>query len=242
MPPVLSRPFSSLCQYTSFARAIVAGLGRPGQPRDGETVAAIRGDRLASSCSRHQFALPFAFARTWCRLSASQRCPPAASARDSGSRTGSGSDWSSWIALQHRPGDGEPVIGRGAAPDLIEDDERLRGVACARIAAVSIISTMNVERPRARLSEAPTRLNRRSTRPQRRLRSPGTKLPACAKHGDQRVLAQKGGFPAHIRPGDQPQTRRLRTGMQSLATKRSPDAATAASTTGWRPPSTSKQA
>jgi hypothetical protein len=34
---------------------------------------------------------------------------------------------------------------------------KLRGPACCRIAAVSTISTMNVERPRARLSLAPTR-------------------------------------------------------------------------------------
>ena len=35
---------------------------------------------------------------------------------------------------------------------------KLRSVAWARIAAVSTISTMNVERPRARFAEAPTRL------------------------------------------------------------------------------------
>ncbi|MCY1177816.1 hypothetical protein D9M73_181400 [compost metagenome] len=28
--------------------------------------------------------------------------------------------------LDHRPGNGEPVIGRGAAPDLVEDDEAAR--------------------------------------------------------------------------------------------------------------------
>src|SRR3546814_2268894 len=29
--------------------------------------------------------------------------------------------------LDHRPGEREPVVGRGAAPDLVEDDEALRG-------------------------------------------------------------------------------------------------------------------
>ena len=40
-----------------------------------------------------------------------------------------------------------------------------RGPAWCRIAAISVISTMKVERPRARSSAAPTRLNSRSTTP-----------------------------------------------------------------------------
>jgi hypothetical protein len=42
-----------------------------------------------------------------------------------------------------------------------------RRVALARIAAVSRISTMNVDSPRARLSAAPTRVKIRSTMPTR---------------------------------------------------------------------------
>jgi hypothetical protein len=57
---------------------------------------------------------------------------------------------------------------------------KLRSVACARIAAVSTISTMKVDRPRARLSDAPTRLNSRSTMPSRALVA-GTGLPAWAR-------------------------------------------------------------
>ena len=47
------------------------------------------------------------------------------------------------------------------------------------MAAVSVISTMKVDRPRARSSEAPTRVKMRSTSPTRARRA-GTKLPICA--------------------------------------------------------------
>ena len=97
---------------------------------------------------------------------------------------------------------------------------RLRSVAWLRMAAVSTISTMKVERPAARSSPAPTRLNRRST------------MPICAvfrrhegahlrQDGDQRVLAQEGRFAGHVGTGDQPQPARClrRTRSQSLGTK-----------------------
>ena len=102
---------------------------------------------------------------------------------------------------------------------------KLRGVACARIAAVSTISTMKVERPRARLSDAPTRLNRRSTRPSVALVG-GDVAAGLGEHRDQRVLAQEGRLAAHVRAGDQPQPRSSRDRPQSLATKRSPVCAT----------------
>ncbi len=50
-------------------------------------------------------------------------------------------------------------------------------VALCRMFAVSCISTMKVDSPRARLSEAPTRVKIRSKTP-RRARAAGTKLPA----------------------------------------------------------------
>ena len=56
---------------------------------------------------------------------------------------------------------------------------KLCGVAWVRMAAVSTISIMKVERPRARSSPAPTRLNSRSTTP-RRIDRAGTKAPAWA--------------------------------------------------------------
>ena len=54
-----------------------------------------------------------------------------------------------------------------------------RGVAELRMTAVSVISTIKVERPRARLSLAPMRVKMRSTAPRRALRA-GTKQPICA--------------------------------------------------------------
>ena len=56
---------------------------------------------------------------------------------------------------------------------------RLRGVAVFRIAAASVISTMKVERPRARLSDAPMRVKMRS-KIGSLARPAGTKLPICA--------------------------------------------------------------
>ena len=45
--------------------------------------------------------------------------------------------------LDDRPGDGQAVVGAGAAADLVQDDQE-RSVAWWRMVAVSIISTMNV--------------------------------------------------------------------------------------------------
>ena len=100
---------------------------------------------------------------------------------------------------------------------------------------------MKVERPRARLSDAPTRLNSRSTRPSF-ARCGGHEAARLGEHDDQRVLAQEGRLAAHVRAGDQPEPVVGSDSGRSLATKRSPDLASAASTTGWRPPSTSRQA
>jgi uncharacterized membrane protein len=57
---------------------------------------------------------------------------------------------------------------------------RLSRVALFRMLAVSVISTMNVERPPARSSAAPMRVKIRSSGPITR-DSAGTKLPMCAR-------------------------------------------------------------
>ena len=80
---------------------------------------------------------------------------------------------------------------------------------------------MKVERPRARLSDAPTRLNSRSTSPSVAARR-GHEAAGLREHDDQRVLAQEGRLAAHVRAGDQPQPRSFGESAQSLATKRSP--------------------
>ena len=119
-----------------------------------------------------------------------------------------------------------------------------RSPAWLRIAAVSTISTMKVERPRARSSAAPTRENSRST------------TPICAalrrheaahlrEHRDQRVLPQERRLAGHVGPGEQPDAagRRVpaaardRNHWRRTARRR---ATSACSTTGWRPPSTTK--
>ena len=77
-----------------------------------------------------------------------------------------------------------------------------RGPAWCRMAAVSVISTMKVERPRARSSAAPTRreqpVHHADARGFRRHRQAG-----LGEHDDQRVLPQEGGFAGHVRPGQQ---------------------------------------
>ena len=74
------------------------------------------------------------------------------------------------------PGDGDAIEGGGTAADRTM---RERGVALLRMLAVSCISTMKVERPRARSSPAPTRVKTRSTRPIF-ISSAGTGQPMCA--------------------------------------------------------------
>ena len=78
------------------------------------------------------------------------------------------------------------------------------------MAAVSTISTMKVERPRARSSAAPTRENRRSTIPIC-ADSAGTKLPICARMAISAFCRRNVDLPAmlgpvtsHIRPASPP--------------------------------------
>ncbi len=74
-----------------------------------------------------------------------------------------------------------------------------RRPAWFRIAAVSTISTMKVERPRARSSAAPTRLKTASTTPISAARA-GTKLPACASIAISAFCRKKVDFPAMFGP------------------------------------------
>ena len=76
---------------------------------------------------------------------------------------------------------------------------RLRGGGVVQDVAVSVISTMKVERPPARSSEAPMRVKIRS-REQRGLRR--HEEPMCARIDDQRGLAHVGGLAAHVGAGD----------------------------------------
>ena len=104
--------------------------------------------------------------------------------------------------LDRRPGDRQAVEGRVPRP-ISSRMTKERSVAWLRMAAVSTISTMKVERPRARSSAAPTRLNRRSTTPIC-ARAAGTKEPIWARMHDQRILAQEGRFAGHVGAGQEP--------------------------------------
>ena len=81
---------------------------------------------------------------------------------------------------------------------------RLREVAQCRMFAVSCISTMNVDWPRAMLSDAPTRANSRSTTGSLAVRA-GTNEPACAIRQSSARLPQVGGLAAHVRAGQDDQ-------------------------------------
>jgi hypothetical protein len=110
---------------------------------------------------------------------------------------------------------------------------RLWSVAPCRMAAASVISTMKVERPEARSSEAPMRVKMASTGP-----IGGVRRHEAADVGeqhDQRHLAHGGGFAAHVGAGDQQHAAGGGSRRQSLAMKFS----TWRSTTGWRPPTIS---
>ena len=107
-----------------------------------------------------------------------------------------------------------------------------RGPAWCRMAAVSVISTMKVERPRARSSAAPTRENSRSTTPIVAL-SAGTGRPAWASTTISAFWRRNVDLPAMFGPVSS-STRWSGERSQSFGTNCAWPAS-AASTTGWRP-------
>ena len=110
---------------------------------------------------------------------------------------------------------------------------RLRSLAPWRIALVSLISTMNVDWPRARLSEAPTRVNSRSTTPTTARRA-GTNAPICASTTHSPTWRSSVDFPAMLGP-----VRRITRPASSSVTSLGINASRGIirSTTGWRLPS-----
>src|SRR5919108_749881 len=112
---------------------------------------------------------------------------------------------------------------------------RLRDVRLLRIDAVSTISTRNVDWPRARLSWAPTRVNRRSIRPSRAERA-GTKAPICASTTMWPVCRRYTDLPAMLGPV-RITTRASSSRRRSFGVTGSPERA---SSTGWRPSTISR--
>ena len=99
-----------------------------------------------------------------------------------------------------------------------------------RMLAVSVISTMKVDRPEARSSDEPMRVNMRSIGAMRTAMA-GTKLPQCASSTISATWRMKVDFPPMLGPV----TIRIgtaRSRLRSLATK---GPSTARSTTGCRP-------
>ena len=117
---------------------------------------------------------------------------------------------------------------------------KARSSAWFKIAAVSTISTMNVERPRARSSEAPTRLKSCETAPIC-ARAAGTNEPICAISAISAFWRRNVDLPAMFGPVSN-QTAALLSDLvsvQSLATNAAFCALSDLSTTGWRPRSIS---
>src|SRR5882672_4325 len=108
-----------------------------------------------------------------------------------------------------------------------------RSLAWLRITAVSTISTMKVERPRAKSSAAPTRLNSRSTTPI--VAEPaGTYEPICARIAISAFCRKKVLLPAMLGPVTSQMRSSPRT--QSLAMKAPLPASTAFEIRGGRHP------
>src|SRR5437588_238926 len=110
---------------------------------------------------------------------------------------------------------------------------RLRALAPCRIALVSLISTMKVDWPRTRLSDAPTRVNSRSTTPTTARRA-GTNAPICVSSTHSPTWRNSVDFPAMFGPVS---TITRPRASRSTSFGMNASRAIMRSTTGWRLPS-----
>ena len=108
---------------------------------------------------------------------------------------------------------------------------RLLGVAFCRMCAVSTISTMKVDCPAVRLSDAPTLENIRSTTPRRAARA-GTKLPIWAISDISATCLMRVDLPAMLGPVMIMKRSASESRVTSFGTK--PLSRLILSTTGWR--------
>jgi len=95
------------------------------------------------------------------------------------------------------PGNRDAVVG-GRAPSYFIQQDQAGGRILLMMLAVSFISTMKVDSPPLRLSDAPTRVKILSVRGILAV-SQGTKLPIWAHQGDEGGLPEQGAFTAHVR-------------------------------------------
>ena len=105
-------------------------------------------------------------------------------------------------------------------------------MAFLRISATSVISTMKVDWPAARSSDAPMRVKMASTTPTWQLDA-GTKEPICAIRAIRAFWRIYVDLPAIFGPVMMRQRSVVQLSLVSLGTKRLPFSI--CSTTGWRP-------
>ena len=105
--------------------------------------------------------------------------------------------------LDHRPGDGEPVIGRGAAADLVEDDETARcrlGEDRRRLDHLDHEGRAAAGETVGRADPAEQAIDHADLGA-----GGGDEASGLDEDGDQRRLPQEGRLAAHVGTGDQPQ-------------------------------------
>ena len=107
--------------------------------------------------------------------------------------------------FQRRPCDGQPVIGRGAAPDFVQDHQRM---------IIGLIQDRGSLDHLDHKGGPPPRQIVRRPNATEQLAHQSDLGPRCRhetahlrQQRDQRDLSQKGGLARHIRPGQQPDIR-----------------------------------
>ena len=203
-----ARQLVTLQPAQDLARPLDHRRRQAGQPRHLDAVAAV-GARPARSCAGRRCRPSTPCTATRRLRTPRQRRRPARSAR--------GSAWrrASWRAPRRRAG-ARPPPRRCDRPSKVEvprpissSTTRLRVVARVQDVGGLVISTMKVDWPRARSSEAPTRVKMRSTSRDcaRSRRHEGARL---RQQHDQRHLPQVGGLAGHVRAGEHDELRSAR--------------------------------
>ena len=122
--------------------------------------------------------------------------------------------------LHRRPSNRQPVIGRGAAPDLVQNNQ---GPIIGLIQNRRRFDHFNHKgRPPPRqIVRGPNPAEQLTDQPDMR-RFRRHKAARLRQQGDQRVLPQKRRFTRHIGPGQQPDRRRLLLGQRAIIRHESP--------------------
>ena len=174
-------------------------LGQPRQLGDMDPEALVR-RALPQLDRRSAFPLPLPSTAIWA-FARRGKCPEAASARGSGSRTAF-APRSCWqIHSSVAPRDAHTVVGARPAADLVQNDQRAR------------VRVMKDVRELAHLDHERTLPARIASCAPMRVYNEEDRAPACGRrrHGradlpedhDQRHLAHDRRFTAHVRAGDQ---------------------------------------